>query len=276
MNRSLATTLAAYAVLALLLIFALAPMVLMVATAFKPADEIFQIPPKLWPSAPTLENFRTVIFDSNVPRYALNSTLIALMTMGTALVLGGLAGYGFSRFRFRGGRAMALFMLLGQLIPLTALIVPFFLMFDQLRLIDTPVGIAIGHLTIALPLVTWMASSYFDTVPRELEEAGIMDGCSRLQALWKVVLPVALPGIISIALFAFLMSWNEFVLASVLTLSDASKTLPIGLSEFATMFRVDWGSTMAASTLMSLPVVIAFLFFQKHFVQGLGAGAVKG
>jgi multiple sugar transport system permease protein len=121
-----------------------------------------------------------------------------------------------------------------------------------------------------------MSASYFSTIPAELDEAAIIDGCTRMQALRKVVLPVALPGIISIALFAFLMSWNEFVLASVLTNTDNSKTLPIGLSEFATMFTVDWGSTMAAAFLMTVPVVAVFLFFQKQFVSGLSAGAVKG
>src|SRR5271157_877334 len=197
-----------------------------------------------------------------------------LMTF-TALVLGTMAGYGFSRFKFRGNRALSLFMLLGQLIPLIALIVPFFQIFDAVGLLDTKIGIALAHLTTALPLVTWMSASYFSTIPVELDEAAIIDGCTRMQALRKVVLPVALPGIISIALFAFLMSWNEFVLASVLTNTDNSKTLPIGLSEFATMFTVDWGSTMAAAFLMTVPVVAVFFAFQKQFVRGLSAGPLR-
>jgi ABC-type glycerol-3-phosphate transport system permease component len=266
----------AYLILVALLFFALAPVALMIGTAFKPNVEIFQVPPRWLPRAPTLSNFQKVMFNSGIPRYALNSIIIATLMTFTALVLGTLAGYGFSRFKFRGNRPLSLFMLLGQLIPLIALIVPFFQIFDAVGLLDTKIGIALAHLTTALPLVTWMSASYFSTIPVELDEAAIIDGCTRMQALRKVVLPVALPGIISIALFAFLMSWNEFVLASVLTNTDNSKTLPIGLSEFATMFTVDWGSTMAAAFLMTVPVVAVFLLFQKQFVSGLSAGAVKG
>lgn len=273
--RTLGTVIA-YVILIALLFFALAPVALMIGTAFKPNVEIFQVPPRWLPRAPTLSNFHKVMFNSGIPRYALNSIIIAALMTFTALVLGTLAGYGFSRFKFRGNRALSLFMLLGQLIPLIALIVPFFQIFDAVGLLDTKIGIALAHLTTALPLVTWMSASYFSTIPVELDEAAIIDGCTRMQALRKVVLPVALPGIISIALFAFLMSWNEFVLASVLTNTDNSKTLPIGLSEFATMFTVDWGSTMAAAFLMTVPVVAVFLLFQKQFVSGLSAGAVKG
>jgi ABC-type glycerol-3-phosphate transport system permease component len=269
-------TVIAYVILIALLFFALAPVALMIGTAFKPNVEIFQVPPRWLPRAPTLSNFHKVMFNSGIPRYALNSIIIAALMTFTALVLGTLAGYGFSRFKFRGNRALSLFMLLGQLIPLIPLIVPFFQIFDAVGLLDTKIGIALAHLTTALPLVTWMSASYFSTIPVELDEAAIIDGCTRMQALRKVVLPVALPGIISIALFAFLMSWNEFVLASVLTNTDNSKTLPIGLSEFATMFTVDWGSTMAAAFLMTVPVVAVFLLFQKQFVSGLSAGAVKG
>jgi ABC-type glycerol-3-phosphate transport system permease component len=275
-NRRTLGIAVAYLILAALLFFALAPVALMIGTAFKPNVEIFQVPPRWLPRAPTLSNFQKVMFNSGIPHYALNSVIIATLMTFTALVLGTLAGYGFSRFKFRGNRALSLFMLLGQLIPLIALIVPFFQIFDAIGLLDTKMGIALAHLTTALPLVTWMSASYFSTIPVELDEAAIIDGCTRMQALRKVVLPVALPGIISIALFAFLMSWNEFVLASVLTNTDNSKTLPIGLSEFATMFTVDWGSTMAAAFLMTVPVVAVFLLFQKQFVSGLSAGAVKG
>ena len=275
-NARILAVVIAYAILIALLFFALAPVALMIGTAFKPNVEIFQVPPRWLPRAPTLSNFHKVMFNSGIPRYALNSIIIAALMTFTALVLGTLAGYGFSRFKFRGNRALSLFMLLGQLIPLIALIVPFFQIFDAVGLLDTKIGIALAHLTTALPLVTWMSASYFSTIPVELDEAAIIDGCTRMQALRKVVLPVALPGIISIALFAFLMSWNEFVLASVLTNTDNSKTLPIGLSEFATMFTVDWGSTMAAAFLMTVPVVAVFLLFQKQFVSGLSAGAVKG
>lgn len=265
----------AYAVLTAFAIFALTPLVLMVATAFKPSVEIFQIPPRLLPDQWTLDNFRTVLFDSDIPVYAFNSLVVGGGTTLVALLLGCAAGYGFSRFRFTGSSFLLLAMLVGQLVPLAALIVPFYLLFDGFRLIDTYSALIIGHLTVVLPLVVWMATSYIDTIPRELEEASIMDGATRLGTLWRITLPLALPGTIAIGIFAFLNSWNEFVLASIIGVTNDSRTLPVGLTEFAGMFTTDWGSTMAASVLMTVPVLISFLFFQKYFVKGLAAGAVK-
>ncbi len=265
----------AYIVLVLLVVISVVPLLLMVFTAFKPGNEIFQIPPHWLPTHPTLDNFAKVLFRSSIPRAALNSFITGLMTSVVALLLGGAAGYGFARMRFRGSRAMSLTMLASQLVPMTALIVPFYLAFDRLRISDSPLALAIGHLTIVLPLVTWMATSYFETIPKELEEAAMIDGTSRLGALWWIIIPLAAPGTIAIGIFAFLNSWNEFVLASVVTISERSRTLPVALTEFSTMFSTDWGGTMAAATLMTLPVVVAFFAFQRYFVQGLAAGAVK-
>src|SRR5258708_30735002 len=181
----------------------------MIGTAFKPNVEIFQLPPRWLPRAPTLSNFQKVMFNSGIPRYALNSVIIATLMTFTALVLGTVAGYGFSRLKFRGNRALSLFMLLGQLIPLIALIVPFFQIFDAVGLLDTKIGIALAHLTTALPLVTWMSASYFSTIPVELDEAAIIYGCTRMQALRKYVLPVVLQRFITITLFEVLMSCDE-------------------------------------------------------------------
>ena len=266
---------ATYLLLGVLLIWSLVPLFVMLSTSFKPGDEIFSIPPRWLPVKPTLENYYAVLFESSMPRYFVNSMLIGLLTTLISMVVGCMAGYGFARYSFKGRRLGALFMLISQLLPLTVLLVPMYLLLLQAGLIDTYLGLALSHLTLTLPLVSWMSMNYFESIPKALEEAAQIDGCSQWEAVWRIVLPLTLPGLISIALFAFLMSWNEFVLTSVFSITDATRTLPIGLTEFASMFKVDWGSTMAASTLITLPVVMAFLFFQKYFVQGLAAGAVK-
>lgn len=267
---------ATYAVLTLLVLGVVLPLLWVVSTSLKPSTEILSIPPRWIPSAVTFEHYSRVLWDSSIPRYFGNSLMVGAMATLFSLVLGGAAGYGFARYRFKGNRPLSLFMLFSQMLPLTVLMIPIFFMLQRFRLLDSPIGLAVAHLILTMPLVTWMTRSYFLSIPRELEEAAQIDGCSHLKALAVVILPLAAPGIAATGIYAFIMSWNEFVLASILTSSDASRTLPIGLTEFSSMFEVDWGSTMAASTLISLPVILLFLWLQKYFVQGLAQGGVKG
>ena len=265
-----------YIALAALTLFVVVPILWIVSTSIKPSTEIFAIPPRWLPEHPTLAHYDTVLKDSSVPRYVLNSLAVGALATALSLLLGGAAGYGFARHRFRGNRPLSLFMLFSQMLPLTVLMIPVYFVMARLHLLDSLIGVAIAHLILTLPLVTWMSRSFFATIPKELEEAAQIDGCSPLGALFRVALPVVAPGIAATAIYAFIMSWNEFVLASILTNSDASRTLPVGLTEFAGMFDVNWGATMAASFLTSLPVIGFFLWLQKYFVQGLGQGAVKG
>lgn len=224
----------------------------------------------------SLDNYANVLFASSIPRYFINSLYIGIVTALLSLLFGGAAGYGFARYKIRGGKVLSLFMLVSQMLPLIVVMIPIYFLMDRLHQIDSPIGLAVSHLVFTLPLVTWMIRSYFTSIPKELREAAEIDGCSQLKALFLVELPLAAPGVAATGIYAFVMSWNEFVLASVLTLSDKSRTLPIGLSEFSTMFSVDWGSTMAAATLISIPVVILFLWLQKYFISGLTMGSVKG
>jgi ABC-type glycerol-3-phosphate transport system permease component len=266
----------AHVVLIVLAVFALLPIVVMVATSFKQKDKVFQIPPRLFPEHATLENYVRVFADSNMPRALLNSVLVALLVAAVTLLLGLTTGYAIARIPFRGSGGLAVGLLLGQLLPVTVLLLPLFQVVSRAHLVDTIPGIALTHLTIVLPLVTWMATSTFRAVPLDIEEAALIDGCGRWRAVWSVVLPVAAPGIIALAVFSVLQSWNEFVFASVVARSLASKTAPVALTDFAGQFSVDWGATTAASTVMAVPITIAFLFVQKYFVQGMAAGAVKG
>ena len=256
--------------------FVLFPLLWIISTSIKPSSEIFTIPPRWIPNNLTLQNYTNVLFASAIPKYFINSLVTGLLATVLSLILGGAAGYGFARYKFNGNKSLSLFMLLSQMLPLTVLMIPIYFLMLQLNLLDSIFGLALAHLILTMPLVTWMTRSYFIAIPKELEEAALVDGCSHLKALFKIIIPIAAPGIAATGIYAFIMSWNEFVLASVLTSSATARTLPIGLTEFSIMFEVDWGSTMAAATLISLPVIIFFLWLQKHFVQGLSQGAVKG
>ncbi|UCR88655.1 carbohydrate ABC transporter permease [Mycetocola spongiae] len=274
--QSFIGTTLSYAFLAVLTFTAILPLAVMLATSFKPAAEIFAIPPKFLASNPTIANYVTVLAGSEMPRALLNSVSVGVLTTIVTLILGCSTGYALSRFRFRGARPLAITLLLGQLLPATVLLLPIYKLIAGLGLLDTIPGLSIAMLVFVLPVVTWMLSSTFNSVPIELEEAAMIDGSTRFMAVIRVVLPVAAPGIASVGIFAFLQSWNEFLFASVMTTSIASKTAPIALTDFANEFTVDWGATMAGASVISVPITIVFLFVQRFFVRGMAAGAVKG
>src|SRR5664280_2799086 len=254
----------------------LAPFAVMVFTSLKPSNEVFLKPTKLLPKVWSFANYVTVFKNSTIPQALVNSVLVGLLATAITIVFALSAGYALARFRYRGSGALSLFILLGQFIPITVLLLPFFVVVNALGLIDTIPGVALTHLVITVPLVTWMVRNQFASVPIELEEAAMIDGTTRFGAVLRVTLPVAAPGIIAAGVFAFLQSWHEFVFASVITQSTSSQTGPIALTQFANEFTVDWGATMAAAVVLTAPVVVIFLFLQKYFVNGLTSGAVKG
>ena len=273
-RRVLAT--ATWAGIAIVAVWTLFPIAVMVFTSLKPRDEIFAIPPALLPSGWTLQNYVGVFTSSSMPRALLNSVLAALLVTVITILLCGSAGYALARFRFRSARPIALFILLGQMVPITVLLLPLYEMVNAMQLLDSIAGLAVVHLVITVPLVTWMIRNQIAAIPYELEEAAQMDGGSRFDAVTYVTLPVAAPGLAAAGMYAFLQSWHEFVLASVVTSSAGSRTAPVALTEFASEFRVDWGSTMAASVVLTVPVVIVFIALQKYFVRGLTSGGLKG
>ena len=261
---------------ALLILVCLFPFAWMALSSIKKLPELFTAPPHWLPQEPTLDNYRTVLFVSNIPRYFLNSCIVAGGATAVALVLAVFASYGFARFTFRAKPYLQTFVLVGQLLPTAAIIVPLFVTLRALHLINTYWGLILVYSIITLPLSVWMLTSYFRGIPAELEEAGLMDGASRLGVLFRITLPLALPGVAAVVIYSFVTCWNEFVFALVFAQDASVKTLPIGLSEFSTEFNTDWGGVMAASMVMTLPVVIAFLAFQRLFIGGLTAGATKG
>jgi ABC-type glycerol-3-phosphate transport system permease component len=252
------------------------PFAWMIVSSFKTPQELYAVPPTWLPERPTLDHYRHVLGASNVPRYFLNSLIISVGSTLLALSLAIFAAYGFARFRFRGRRAGLAFILVGQLLPTAAIIVPLFVTLRYLGLVNSYLGLILVYLILTLPLSVWMLTSYFKAIPVELEEAAIIDGASRLALLFRITLPLSLPGLVSVVVFAFVTTWNEFILALVFAQDSRVKTLPIGIAEFTSEFNTDWGAVMAASMVMTLPIAVAFLLLQRLFVAGLTAGAIKG
>ncbi|MDQ6433846.1 carbohydrate ABC transporter permease [Mesorhizobium sp. LHD-90] len=260
----------------LVVVVCLFPFWWMALSSVKTLRELYTIPPIWWPEAPTWDNYRKVLFESNIPRYFLNSLVISIGATALALVLAVFASYGFARFNFRGKPLLQSFVLVGQLLPTAAIIVPLFITLRVLGLVNTYWGLILVYMIITLPLSVWMLTSYFKAIPVELEEAAIIDGASRLGCLLRITLPLSLPGIVSVLVYAFVTTWNEFIFALCFATDSSVKTLPIGLAEFSTEFNTDWGAVMAASVVMTLPIALLFLSMQRLFIGGLTAGATKG
>ena len=276
MRATLPARAALYAAAALLVAVCLFPFLWMVVSSLKELRELYTVPPTWVPRAPTLSNYATVLFESNIPRYFLNSVVISLGATALSLALAVFASYGFARFRFRGKAAAQSFVLVGQLLPTAAIIVPLFVTLRWLDLVNTYLGLILVYMIITLPLSVWMLTSYFRAIPAELEEAAIIDGASRLGVLLRITLPLSLPGLVAVTVYAFVTTWNEFIFALCFATDSSVKTLPIGLAEFTTEFNTDWGAVMAASMIMTLPVALLFLSMQRLFIGGLMAGATKG
>ncbi|KAA0971990.1 carbohydrate ABC transporter permease [Aureimonas fodinaquatilis] len=262
--------------LLILLVIAVFPFLWMALSSFKPLAQLYSIPPQWIPNPPTLRNFQEVLFNSNIPRYFLNSTIVSLGSTGLALIFAIFAAYGFARFRFFGKSFAITFVLVGQLLPTATVIVPLYLVLNHFNLINTYLGLILVYLILTLPLSVWMLTGFFRAIPTELEEAAIIDGATRLGVLFRISLPLIVPGIVSVVLYSFVATWNEFVFALSFATDRTMKTLPIGLAEFSTEFDVDWGAVMAASFIMTLPIALIFLVLQRLFVSGLMSGATKG
>lgn len=265
-----------YVILVVLVLLTLLPLGWILSTSFKPNNEIFANPPYWIPKAPTVNNYVHVLTNSSIPTAFLNSLIVALTCSLMALILGCMAGYAFARFSFRGKGILSLFMLLSQMLPLTVLMIPLYYMENAVGLVDTKFGLSLAHLVIALPLVTWMSKGYFKGIPHEIEEASMVDGCTMLQNIFHIVVPLLRPALAATGIYAFISSWNEYALANVLTRSSSSRTVPLALNDFSTFFKINWGDTMAAAALITLPIIVVFLSVQKQFVEGLASGAVKG
>jgi multiple sugar transport system permease protein len=251
------------------------PFVWMVFTSLKTDKEAYAIPPTLWPQQPTSEAYVQVLIWTKFPRYFLNSTIISLGTALLSTFIGSLAGYGFSRFIFRGRATLIGIILASQMLPGVLLVGPYFKMLTKLGLYNTYPGLILAFTTITLPFSTWMLKGFIDTVPEELDQAALVDGCTRLGAYSRVILPVIAPGMVATMIFAFLLAWGDLLWVLVLTSGENMATVTLGLSRLVTQFRIIWPQLMAGSVVGALPPIILYLFLQNYLVEGLTAGAVK-
>jgi multiple sugar transport system permease protein len=255
-------------------VLSLAPIVYLLITSFKPPELTFAIPP-VWNFTPTLQNYEDVVVGTDFVKYFMNSLLVALFTTFIALVLGTFAAYGFARFRFRGAFWLRMSALIPQMLPPITIIVPLYVLFNGLKLTDTREGLIISYLTFTIPLAIWMMVGFLEDVPPDLEESAMIDGCTRLQALFRVSVPLVAPGLAATAILGFLYCWNEFLYAVILTGRNA-RTLPVTITSFMTNKAILWGRIAASGSLVLVPVLIFALLAQRYLVQGLSRGAVKG
>lgn len=265
-----------YSSVVALVLFSLFPVAWMVSTSIKDFSEVFRTPPDWIPSKPTLAPYVEAWGLMSLARQFWNSFVISVSTTLLACALALLAGYGFSRFRFRGHGLLMKFVLICQMLPAALLIVPYYILMSRLHLVNTYPALVLAFTSFALPFSVYMLRGYFDSIPRELDEAAMVDGCGRVAALVRVVLPVSAPGVAATLIFTWLLAWNQYLFALTLATNESMFTVPVGIAASISEFNIPWNRLMAASVMGSLPTIILYAFLQRYLVQGLSAGAVKG
>ncbi|RVT81857.1 carbohydrate ABC transporter permease [Rhodobacteraceae bacterium CCMM004] len=285
MGRTLRKRLAAVGLWLLtfvLMVIMCVPGLWVVLTAFRPNAEVLAKPPVWIPENPSLNNFAKIFgFGADqvaipVPAYFANSLIIALTSTVIALLIGMSGGYAFARYRFRFKNGLFLGLMLSRTVPGIALSLPIFIIWSRLGLIDAKLGLIIVYVALNVPFTIWLIDGFFRQIPKEMSEAAQVDGCTRWQAFWKIEFPLAKSGIASAGIFAFLTSWNEYALASNLTRSTDSKTLPVGLMDFTAQFTIDWAGMSAMAVIIIVPALILTFLVQKHLIAGLTFSGVKG
>lgn len=274
-ERSVGASLALHATLLTAVVIALFPVVWVFLASLKPKSAIQSSEVTLI-DQPTLDNYQRVLFDTNFPTWFLNSVIVAAFTMVFGMAMSATAGYALSRFNFPGKRGLMWVFLITQMFPVAILIVPIYTIMASLNLIDTKASLVIAYCTVAVPFCTWMLRGYFDTIPRDLDEAAAIDGLGPFKTFWYVILPLARPGLAVTAFYTFLTAWGEVAYAIAFILSDDKLTLGAGLQQFVPQFNPQWDLLTAGAVLIMLPASLVFYFAQKHLVAGLTAGGTKG
>jgi len=275
-NENITWIVLSYVIISILILAGFIPFFWMISTSLKPSTEVFSVPLELLPKNICIENYRRVIFQTEVPKSILNSFIVSTISTIIAIIVAVCAGYGFARVKFRGSDVLLLVILFSQMLPRIVLAIPLYSLFNKVGLINTKIALIIANLAVILPLSIWLFRGFFSSIPRTIEEAAMIDGCAQMGALFKVLLPNMKAPLAAVTIFAFFTSWEEFIFALHLTATIRARTLPIVLSEFRNYYGVDWGGIMASSVFASFPVVVAFLFLSKYFVKGMMGSAVKG
>lgn len=256
-------------------IFAGFPALWMLVNSFKPNGEVFEFPPKFISPNATLVAYRTIFENSEKVRYFINSYLVAFSVSLLTLLVAIMAAFAFSRYKFKGKSFVNMVIITLQSIPPITLMIPYFTLVVSLKLFNTYQGLILSHMVFTLPYAIVMLTGYLNTLPRELDEAVKIDGGGPMAILWRILVPISIPGIVSVGIYTFMISWNEFLFALTLTKTQDMRTVPIGIQLLMGQHSYEWNEMMAMSILGSLPILIFFLFFQRYFLSGLTAGAVK-
>ena len=271
-----ATRVLVYAWLLVAMFIILFPLLWILSTSLKGEAEVYRWPPSLIPESPNFDAYSRIWALKSFSRFFWNSTVVASISTLLSVTLACLAGYGFSRFRFRGSNFLQFLFLVTQMVPAILLLLPYFILMKQLSLLNTYTSLVLAYTSFSLPFCTWMLKGFFDSIPAELDDAAMIDGCSRIQVLLRVVMPLALPGVAATAVFSFLVAWNHYLFAMGLATDPVMYTLPVGISSTIGEFRIQWNELMAGAVIASFPAILVYSYLERYFVQGLTAGAVKG
>lgn len=259
----------------IMVFLAVMPFIYVILTALKSSEQIYN-PDQIIPTYITLENFRQVLFQSNFVRYFMNSIFITVVTTVICMVLSVMAAYGLTRYYIIGSEKLKMAVLMTRMFPGILLCIPFYIIMKQMQLIDSYVGLIMMYCSFTLPFAIWNTCAFFNTIPWELEEAAMIDGCGRLRSFFTVIVHVAKPGLFVTALFCFMSSWDEYMYASIFINTTLKKTIQVGMQDFVGQYSVDWGLLMSAVVISLIPLLLFFALVQKNLVDGLSSGAVKG
>ncbi len=276
-RKTVATTLT-YITIICYLVVVLFPVFWMVSTGVKMNKNVAKMPPEFWPTEPSFLGFKYLFTQEKIIwTFFKNSFIVGFSVVAICVGAGSFAGYALSRFPFRGSRGLMLFILASQMFPTVVMLIPIYLVFVNIGLIDTHFAVILMHTSITMPFCIWILKGFFDTIPVDMEEAAHIDGCSRFGILWRIVFPLIGPGVVAAGIYAFLLSWNEYIFASVLTSELKMRTLPTGLYiTYLGQYEHRWSDVMVAALAFTIPIIIIYVFFQKYVVGGLLGGAIKG
>jgi multiple sugar transport system permease protein len=264
-----------YTLISLLTFIVMVPLLWMVSVSLRTNVQVFSIPLNLFPPSPSLDAYRDIFSKPDMIRLFLNSYIISFAVTLLCILFAALSGYGLSRFQYKGKRFIILYVLLTQMFPMVLLCIPYFLIISRMGLYNTYTALVLAYTSFALPFSMLMMRDFVNSIPRELDEAATMDGCGPYRTFFQIILPPCLPGLIATGVYTFILAWNEYLFAVVLTQNISSRPLTLGIGMLIGEFTTQWNQLMSLSFMASIPLVICFMFVQKYFLQGLTGGSVK-